>query len=337
MAQLSTFAFTTALKVADSADSVTNGQNGWQNHSAGITTFATVSAKAGDDTIQSIGYRAVLGNLAGTPVNPVAPTSAYYQAVPTVLYSAAIANGRNGTIDMGVGADTLKGSIAGANTIGVLNGKIGGSTLKTFVPVATGGTTTSQILMGEGDDSIIGENTSAADANSYGIYNSGYIDLGNGKDSIIGVKSSTSTTGAAIYNSGLMVGGLGDDTFDAFQGGWAGNGTVNCGFGNDTVTGFGSGNFDGGAGVNDALVLGAGSYTVKYTVRPTATAATFNLTRLGDANVMKLTGFEAITSFNPLAEGVHPQALAGQRLSAFTINDAGVFTAVSLVANTPAL
>jgi len=322
MAQLSSVLFT---NVANGGDVATAGTTAWQN-----TAAAPIQAQAGDDVIQSF-FSVELGALTGTPT--YGPNSAYYSVVPTVaanLYKAGIANGGNGTIDMGAGKDILNGTVgSGIRSIGILNGKIGGG----------GATPTGEkLFMGIGDDEIHGINTSDTQANTFGIYNTGTIDLGNGNDTIQGIKASTATTGAAIFNNGSIQGGTGDDTFDALIGGWAGSGKVDGGAGADSVMGFGSGTFDGGAGLNDELILPEGTYAVKYTVRPTATTATFQLTRNGDAGVvMNCTGIEGITSNNPLAAGIHPTVVDTFRLVSFAIDAGGNFTALTLTPASAAL
>jgi hypothetical protein len=320
MAQLSTFLFT-SLDAGDFANAATDSTTGgWQN-----TAVSPIQALGGKDIIQSIGVFADLG-ATGTNVPVFGLTSAYYVGTPTLLYNAAIANGGGGAIDMGAGSDLLTASTSGLRSIGILNGKIGGSN------------TTERLVMGIGDDSIVGINVSAATASTYGIYNTGTIDLGTGSDTIQGAKSSTAATGAAIFNSGTILGGIGDDTFDALTGGWAGTGTVDGGAGADVLKGFGSGTFNGGAGLKDEIILGEGNYTLKYSAIPTATIAKFALTRNGDATkVMTIEGFEAITSTNHLAAGIHPTAVDGLRTSAFSIDAAGLFTSVTLVGARSAL
>jgi len=320
MAQLSSFTFTASIKAPDNAVAsslATTG--GWQN-----TAATPIQALAGDDIISSIGAFADLGAV-GTTAPVFGSTAAYYATPPTAapsLYSAAIANGGNGVIDMGAGRDTLSGTTSGLRSIGILNGKIGGAN------------TTEKIAMGAGDDTIVGLNFSATSANTYAIYNTGTIDLGDGKDLIQGTKLATVASGAAIYNSGTIQGGAGDDTFDAITGGWAGNGKVDGGAGIDCVMGFGSGTFDGGTGVKDSLILPEGSYSVKYAVKPTASTATFGLTRNGDTGiVMNCTGFEAINTINPAAPGLHPQAIGGLRLVGFVIDAAGLITTQTFASN----
>jgi hypothetical protein len=311
MALLSSFLFTNNARRGDlataSSDPITGG---WQNTSS-------IGTLAGDDTIQAIGVFADLNTVTYGSVTVAGVAQAY---------NAAIANGGSGVIDMGAGKDILSGTTSGLRSIGILNGKVGSTTA-----------TSARIAMGAGDDEIHGINVSASNANTYGIYNTGVIDLGAGNDVIQGIKSSTAASGAAIYNVGTIIGGLGNDEFDAMQGGWAGTGTVDCGAGDDVVTGFGSGNFNGGAGLKDELILPAGTYAITYNAIPTATTANFKLTKDGNTSVvMNLVGFEGIGSIDPLA-GIHPTATDGLRPTAFTIDALGAFTSVTFVAATSAI
>jgi hypothetical protein len=288
---------------------------GWQN-------TGTINALTGHDILSSTGVFAPLADVAtygGATVITAGVTS-------SLLYNAAIANAGSGTIDMGSGKDTLSGTTSGLRSIGILNGKVGSK-------VAT----SASLIMGTDDDQIVGVNASGTHANTFGIYNTGIIDLGSGNDSIQGIKSSTSPTGAAIYNIGTIVGGTGNDTFDAFQGGWAGTGTVDCGVGDDAVMGFGSGTFNGGAGLGDELILPAGKYTVAYNEIPTPTTSDFRLTRSGDKGVvMNCIGFETIVSADLLAV-ISVTAVDGTRPTGFTVDDQGFFSGVTLVAATSAL
>jgi len=289
---------------------------GWQN-------TATINALTGHDIISATGKFAGLADFA-----TYGSTTVKINGVATSLaYSAAVANSGSGTIDMGSGKDTLSGTTSGLRSIGILNGKVGS---------AAG--TSARLLMGADDDQIVGVNASGDNAaNTFGIYNTGLIDLGSGNDSIQGIKSSTGTTGAAIFNVGTIVGGAGNDTFDAFQGGWAGTGTVDCGVGDDAVMGFGSGTFNGGAGVGDELILPAGKYTVAYNEIPTPTTSDFRLTRSGDKGVvMNCIGFETIVSADLLAV-ISVTAVDGTRPTGFTVDDQGFFSGVTLVAATSAL
>jgi len=284
---------------------------GWQN-------TATINALTGHDIISSTGAFAGLADVA-----TYGCTTAKISGVLTALtYSAAVANSGSGVIDMGSGKDSLIGNTSGARSIAILNGKVG----------STVGTN-AMLLMGSDDDQILGVNASGDTvANAFGIYNTGIIDLGSGNDSIQGIMSSAKSSGAAIFNVGTIVGGAGNDSFDAFQGGWAGTGTVDCGIGDDVVTGFGSGTFNGGVGVGDELILPEGKYTVSYNTIPTATSSDFRLTRNGDKRVvMNCLNFETIVSADPLGV-ITLTTLGGTRPTSFTVDALGLFTGVTLVA-----
>ena len=102
-----------------------------------------------------------------------------------------------------------------------------------------------------GNDIIKG--TSSTDS---GIFNNGTINTGAGKDTIIG------TSGYyGIFNNGTINTGAGKDIVDALEGGFDGDGTTYLDAGNDTLKGFGTGNFYGGAGT-DKLFFGEGTYVI---------------------------------------------------------------------------
>jgi hypothetical protein len=89
------------------------------------------------------------------------------------------------------------------------------------------------------------------------IYNEGVINTGNGNDSII--------ANASIYNNrGSINTGDGNDSIianEGFRSGLNSSGSVFLGEGEDSIKGFGSGDFYGGNG-NDTLELTPGTYTV---------------------------------------------------------------------------
>ena len=93
-------------------------------------------------------------------------------------------------------------------------------------------------------DTGAGTDTISATGSSYGIYNTGMIATGSGNDIITG--TSTGTGGTGIYNDGTIDTGAGRDIVDALTGGFRGIGNTNLGDGDDTLKGFGTGNFDGG-------------------------------------------------------------------------------------------
>ena len=111
------------------------------------------------------------------------------------------------------------------------------------------------INTGDGKDTITGTGT----GDFYGIGNDGTINTGAGNDRITG----TGGTGSGIYNDddGTINTGDGNDIVDALEGGFDGDGTTYLDAGNDTLKGFGTGNFYGGAGT-DKLFFGEGTYVI---------------------------------------------------------------------------
>ena len=69
------------------------------------------------------------------------------------------------------------------------------------------------------------------------------------------------STYAGIFNYGTIKTGDGNDIVDALEGGFDGDGTTYLDAGNDTLKGFGTGNFYGGAGT-DKLFFGEGTYVI---------------------------------------------------------------------------
>ena len=137
----------------------------------------------------------------------------------------------------------------------VINALAGNDIIKgtssTYYGIFNNGT----INTGAGNDTIIGTGT----GNFYGILNYGTINTGDGNDRITG----TGGTGTGIYNDddGTINTGDGNDIVDALEGGFDGDGTTYLDAGNDTLKGFGTGNFYGGAGT-DKLFFGEGTYLI---------------------------------------------------------------------------
>ncbi|SBO42245.1 hypothetical protein [Cyanobium sp. NIES-981] len=107
------------------------------------------------------------------------------------------------------------------------------------------------------------------------------LDTGNGKDTVTGIAADcgirnlgTLVTGRAkdvitgegglhgIFNDGVISTGRGRDVVNALKGGFSGQGLVDLGTSNDTLKGFGTGRFDGGAGRRDRVLLGEGTYWI---------------------------------------------------------------------------
>ena len=151
------------------------------------------------------------------------------------------------------------------------------------------------IYTGDGDDKIV------AIGGDDAIYNTGTIDTGNGNDTIDSTDIENDTkiltghghdiitgkgeldndfgaivnTGSGndkitfynIWNDGLIDTGSGNDIVDALKGGFRGDtegppsGEIKLGIGNDTLKGFGTGGFYGGAG-KDKILFGKGIYKI---------------------------------------------------------------------------
>jgi hypothetical protein len=155
---------------------------------------------------------------------------------PVSLTSYAIFN--EGTINAGIGNDTLTGS----------NTDVG------FFPLLTTGISNSgTILLEKGNDHLNGI------GGNVGISNGGLINSGDGNDVITGQGATK-----AIENWGTILTGSGRDTVNALEGGFGGLGTLNLGIGNDTLLGFGTGTFEGGLGT-DVLTFRPGTYTIAAT------------------------------------------------------------------------
>jgi hypothetical protein len=113
-------------------------------------------------------------------------------------------------------------------------------------------------------------------ADSIGIYNEGTIYTRGDDDSIIsrgkfinygdvflGDDEDTITSYGVIYNEGRINTGRGDDSIIVgTYAGFDGLGSVSLEDGNDYLSGFGNGNFNGGNGVDTLQLTSGGSYTV---------------------------------------------------------------------------
>jgi hypothetical protein len=233
---------------------------------AGISNSDIINTGVGDDTIIGIG-------------------------------GSRVGLGNSGWIDTGKGNDSITGKggaggIANARTIDTGDGNdsiVASSSV--FEPTAVGfeNDSTGIILTGKGNDSI----SVTSDGLGTAIVNNGTIDTAAGNDSISGrgyigiVNKGTIDTGkgddlitataigigqpfpflnsVGLENDGTIDMGAGDDTLFASTdttGGldFTGSGKVLFGVGNDTLSGFGTGEFDGGSG-HDTLILGVGTYS----------------------------------------------------------------------------
>lgn len=210
------------------------------------------------------------------------------------------------TLNLGFGDDRVTGFGTqsrdysyGIRNEGVLNAGYGNDRLEGTGYDGLFNAEDAQISMGDGNDRIVGNGSTAEGANSYGLVNYGTISMETGRDSIIG---SNSTLG--IFNQGLILMGDGADTVDALigntPGGFSGvDGIIDCGKGNDVVKGFGEGTFLGGDGT-DTLILQDGEYIF------TASGNDFLVTAAtGSLASMRINSFENLggaldTTFQPI-------------------------------------
>jgi hypothetical protein len=137
-----------------------------------------------------------------------------------------------GVIFTGTGDDTITGKSSSEYGGGIMNERT--------------------IDTGDGNDRITGTILGRGFRWAHGIENFGIIDTGLGDDII---------TGTGIFNSDTITAGAGNDIIDALKGGFKSLGTTDLGLGRDTLKGFGTGTFNGGAGI-DKILFGQGTYTV---------------------------------------------------------------------------
>jgi hypothetical protein len=178
----------------------------------------------------------------------------YYpdDSIPLPVNNYGIYN--SGTIDTGEGNDTITGSNTSnrGNGIGFI-GLDSQDNIAIYNPdnigIYNGGT----IYTRGGNDSIISQGK---------FINSGNVFLGN--DNGLGDDDDTITSYGVIYNSGRIETGNGNDSIiaDTFYAGFDGLGSVFLGDGNDSLRGFGNGNFNGGQGVDTLQLTSGGSYMV---------------------------------------------------------------------------
>jgi len=139
-----------------------------------------------------------------------------------------------------------------------------------------------QLTTGSGNDIIVGRSATS----SLGIYNFGLIDTGSGNDQMIA---------SGLINGGTINMGTGNDLINVEDGFGAG-GDIRLGDGNDIARGLQSGNLDGGAGFDIAL-LKQGVYDISQS------GSSFEV-----AGLLSMTSIEAIGSLQggivPLRAGV---------------------------------
>ncbi len=212
-----------------------------------IKAFDSVSTKGGSIVLDN---RGTPGNftddrLVYTPLTTFSGSDSFTYTISdgTATATASVVVEVGVDLDGSNGTDGLTGT-PGDDRLNAGNGK------RTLINM--GG-----LSLGDGNDTI----TSAG-----GIYNEGIMDTGNGDDFIIVDGGGNCTcTAYSIYNNGGNINtGDGNDSIianEGFESGLNSSGSVFLGNGEDSIKGFGSGDFYGGNG-NDTLELTPGSYTV---------------------------------------------------------------------------
>ena len=264
---------------------------------SGIYNSGTIEMDRGDDmitgTYDATEHSLHNANYVPRPNNGRSPYrddrgNFYYYApdpnesIPLPLYNYGIKN--SGTIDTGDGNDTITGSNTTEGGYLTLDpwGSVG--IIRDSVAIVNGGTINTRI----GNDSIISNGK---------LVNYGEVSLESGNDTI--------TTYGVIYNDGKIDTGNGNDSiiaYGGFESGLNNSGRVLLGLDEDTLYGFGSGDFNGEGGV-DTLELTFGSYIVVGKV-----GAEVSFTN-GGGSVMKTSNFEILKAgsdiydFNSLMVG----------------------------------
>ena len=191
----------------------------------GWTLSVKINALGGADKITGYGYIGIsnTGTIYTAEGNDTIAGKSYYYGISNT-----------GTIDTGKGNDTIIG------------------TSRISVAISNDGT----IYTGEGNDTITGKGGTTVDRLN-AIYNAGTINTGKGDDKITG----TGNAGYGILNVGTIDTGEGNDIVDALKGGFARGGKTYLGKGNDTLKGFGEGEFHGGSG-KDKMLFGEGTFII---------------------------------------------------------------------------
>ena len=201
-----------------------------------------------------------------------------------IIYSKVTVDGKRGSIygiyntgniNMGRGSNNIEGTA------------ISNSGNNDVYGIANEGT----IKLGGADDSITGKANNFNNKRTYGISitSQGILKSGDGNDTITGKATSDAYNEQkfGIFNNGKLLTGSGEDVVDALTGGFGGNGTTNLGNDNDTLMGFGSGNFRGGSG-EDKILLGEGMYWFNEN----------EVTLMNSTLTMNISEFEKIGGFN---------------------------------------
>ena len=192
---------------------------------------------------------------------------------------AGIAN-FSSTISLGGGADDLIGeafSVGGQETTagiisfgngdsqGVLDLGKGDDLVLGFAETSGTGFTNGIVLVDSslvsrsGNNFIQGEAVGGFVNSGLFISSSSSIKLGGGNDVVVGFAFEGFESNEGITNRGKISLGAGDDIIESLFGDFGGEGTTSLGRGNDVIVGFGTGNFNGGAG-QDIIKLTTGIY-----------------------------------------------------------------------------
>ncbi len=243
----------------------------------GIYNKGTINTGTGNDTITVSGSNVGIYNFG------LIDTGAGNDIITGIgTGNGTFAIGNYGTINTGTGNDSITGvttnnGIGIYSTFGTINTGSGNDTI-TGISTGSGISSTDTLIFnigifndeftvdtGTGNDIITG-------TGNFGISNTGTINTGAGNDSITGISTgagngfigggTVETSGdSGIYNTGTINTGAGSDTVNAIIGGFSGDGLIDLGTGNDTLIGFGAGNFYGGNGI-DKILLGEGIYVI---------------------------------------------------------------------------
>lgn len=266
----------------------------------GLENYGTIDTGVNNDTITAssvygasiynvgtintgVGNNSIIGNgsanfciynngtiiAAGGNDSIIGESNAYYNTEGNYTFGGGYGIFNDGTINAGGGNNYVLGKVF--NGIGIYNSGIG--TIET----------------GNGSDTFI------AMGNYYGagFVNYGNISTGAGDDSITVTDYENQVDALTNFtNNGIIDTGAGSDSILVARGGFQGNGSVFLGTGRDYLSGFGSGFFNGGEGI-DILDLvpqfynvGISGKTVTLTgsspYSPTMIVTDFEIFRLGE-------------------------------------------------------
>lgn len=120
----------------------------------------------------------------------------------------------------------------------------------------------SDLVSKSGNNIIEGEAIGGIVTSGIFLDTSSTIKLGGGNDIVAGFAFDGLESNEGITNWGKISLGAGNDLIESLAGDFGGDGATNLGRGNDVIAGFGTGNFNGGAGT-DIIKLTTGVYTFR--------------------------------------------------------------------------